>query len=93
MNSKAITEIIINLIYYLIQIEDLDMSCFLLNGIILLKKFKDELDSFRKSNKIIPDSSGIYNRSFSYSYNNNKIMDIKNLDIKSVKTIIENKKE
>ena len=93
MNSKAITEIIINLIYYLIQIEDLDMSCFLLNGIILLKKFKDELDSFRKSNKIIPDSSGIYNRSFSYSYNNNKIMDIKNLNIKSVNTIIENKKE
>ena len=52
INVNNITEIIINLIYYLFQLDYLDMSCFLLNGIILLKEFKKELDLFRKANKI-----------------------------------------
>ena len=53
---KGITEIIINLIYYLFQLDDLDMSCFLLNGIILLKELYSQLNSFREINKKIKNN-------------------------------------
>ena len=56
INIKGITEIIINLIYYLFQLDDLDMSCFLLNGIILLKELNSQLNSFREINKKIKNN-------------------------------------
>ena len=61
INVNGIVELIINIIFYLIQLEDLDLSIFLLNAIILLKNFRLQLSTFREKNKMKDKNNNVFN--------------------------------
>ena len=51
INIKEMIEIIINIIYFIIQFEDLEMSSFLINAIDLIEKFQSQIKEFKEKNK------------------------------------------
>ena len=44
------TEIIINIIYYLLKHKELDLACFLLNELIILKRLRGKLNIYKENN-------------------------------------------
>ena len=83
INSRSIIEIIVNIIYYLIQSNDLEISCFLINVILVLKKFQNDLNLYRSKNKGKHDEKKDKNNNIFYQnhINNNK-EDINNINNK-----------
>ena len=65
IHAKEMIEIIINIIYFIIQFNDLEMSCFLLNAIDLLEKFQSQIKEFKEKNKDnnLKDKDNNYNNS------------------------------
>ena len=84
-NIHGIIELIINIIYYLIHLEDTDLSIFLLNAIILLENFRIQLYAFRKINKIKIEN--ILNENIN---NNNMIIQDKDKDDLQINNINNN---
>ena len=69
INPKGIIDIIINIIYYTHKYQHMEMSCLLLDGIILLKKLENQIKTFRK--KI-----GSNNNKMNININNDKGKDV-----------------
>ena len=53
LDIKALTEIIINIIYYLLKYKEQDLACFLLNELIILKRLRGKLNMHNINRKKI----------------------------------------
>ena len=76
INIKNIIEIIINLIYYLVQSDDLEIGCFLINVILVLKKYQTSLNLYRDKNKDKYKENNNNNLFYQNHLNNNNMNNI-----------------
>ena len=50
LDIRMMIEIIINIIYYLLKHKELDLACFLLNELIILKRLRGKLNIYKENN-------------------------------------------
>ena len=75
--SVNIIELIINVIYYLLNYEDKNLTCYLLNSIIVLEKLKKDLKSYNENNNN-NENNNINNENNNINNENNNINNINN---------------